>query len=88
MDRCPVAASLNIVKDCLASWLHSADTEAIACTSKVIDGRIYDARKFILGNPSRRLRGMSQVDFAPEQPGREFFLNVCPNLVPQAWYSD
>jgi hypothetical protein len=58
------------VKDCLASWLHSAETEAIACTSKVIGGRIYDAiydasydaRNFILGNPSRQLRGMSQAD--------------------------
>jgi hypothetical protein len=58
------------VKDCLASWLHSADTEAIACTSKVIGGRIYDAINdarndawnFILGNSSRRLREMSQVD--------------------------
>ena len=42
-ERRPIVASANNTKNCLASWLHSAETEAIACRSKVIGGRIYDA---------------------------------------------
>jgi hypothetical protein len=46
------------MKNCLASWLHSAETEAIACGSKVIGGRIYDACRCISSSAdtSRKLR--------------------------------
>jgi hypothetical protein len=44
-----------------------------------------------LGNSSRRLRGIpqelqaiAQIYFALEQPGREFPMLGCPNLVPDA----
>jgi hypothetical protein len=67
-DRRPFsAASANNTKNCLASWLHSAKTEAIACRSKVIAGRIYDAGNFVApSNVSRNFSEMSRVDFTRE----------------------
>jgi hypothetical protein len=63
----PSAASANNTKNCLASWLHSAKTEAIACRSKVIAGRIYDAGNFVApSNASRNFSEMSRVNFTRE----------------------
>jgi hypothetical protein len=82
----PSAASANNTKNCLASWLHSAKTEAIACRSKVIAGRIYDAGNFVApSNASRNFSEMSRVNFTREDlDGALYQRQTRPTLHPQA----
>jgi hypothetical protein len=73
------AATANNTKNCLASWLHSAETEAIACRSKVIGGRIYDARDFVASfSASRNLQEMSSVDFTLQDLPQRVFIIAKP----------
>jgi hypothetical protein len=50
----------RIMKDQLASWRHSADTATNERRSKVIDGRIHDARRA----EKRRIRRAQNKDIA------------------------
>jgi len=68
------------MKDRLASWRHSAETATIERRSKVIDGRIHDARRAEKeanetrareGNCSRYLR-LSRESERPTRPCRNF----------------
>jgi hypothetical protein len=43
----------RMLKDHLRSWRHSAETATNARGSKVIDGRLYDARRILAANLSR-----------------------------------
>jgi hypothetical protein len=69
------------MKNCLASWLHSAETEAIACASKVIDGRIHDAPRhpFRGSNSSRALREMSETISRNGNLREDILLDACDN---------
>jgi hypothetical protein len=78
------------VKDCLASWLQSANTGANAFRSKVIGGRIYVARNFIsctkcVHQPASAGANesliISRADLIQADNREEFLTNARPNPV-------
>jgi hypothetical protein len=79
-DRSPVHASPNSMKNCLASWLHSAESEAIACRSKVIDGRIMTHCGILFVHRASRVPRNVRGRFRATGIWGDIFLDACDNF--------